>query len=474
MKKIVCWIAALLTAFCAVGCTETVDYKHKAGAPDYSQAEGELIFDSWIAPFANETEFKDYADCGYNMMHLGITSVSIGGSLTVEKERQIMESNFSLAQKNGIRVIFSVNANNSNQLIATPLKYLETRIGTVLDKWKDTETFYGYMPYDEPRFDQALEEGDLDKMQKGYDACVDYIRDEYLYFSEHYPGKAFEIVLLRSANVGENMNYGKSFNGDFEKYIGSFTDNVLKYMPYNERIISFDAYPFSKDRDGNIFVRGCLVSSLETYGYKSEELGAEKWTYIQNHTNVHNTASVLYQYYSAMAYGYTHFVTYCYREDWDNEVFSVSKSGEKTENWYYFRDAHNELKSLENVYMQFVDGWQGAVAFDGTARENRDRNWKDCKKLLESYDGIKNVTSTEDTLIGIFRDKKGYDGYMITNQCNATGNLRNTVEATFNGATHALVYVDGKAGEAVTLDGGRLTLDLKAGGGAFVIPYTEA
>ncbi len=40
MKKIVCWIAAVLTAFCAVSGAGNSDYKHKKGAPDYSQATG--------------------------------------------------------------------------------------------------------------------------------------------------------------------------------------------------------------------------------------------------------------------------------------------------------------------------------------------------------------------------------------------------------------------------------------------------
>lgn len=66
----------------------------------------------------------------------------------------------------------------------------------MLEKWKDNDTFYGYMPYDEPFFDRELDAGNPDMMQKGYDRIIDYIRDEYLYFSSKYPGKAFEIVTL--------------------------------------------------------------------------------------------------------------------------------------------------------------------------------------------------------------------------------------------------------------------------------------
>lgn len=477
MKKAVCLLFAAMFAVCGMGCGAkgTVNaYAHKTGAPDYTEASGELVLDSWIPPLPSDAAFKQYAECGYNMLHLGITSVEIGAQ-GVEKECRMMNDNFELAEKYGMKVILSMNALNSNQTIATPLKYLDTRIGTVLEEWKDTDTFYGYMPYDEPRFDQALEEGDLNKMQKGYDACVDYIRDEYLYFSEKYPGKTYEIVLLPPVVYDFAPNMGKSFDGDFNKYFTTFYDKVMKLMPYDERIISFDSYPFNQDRDGNIVNKGGFVRSLEELSYRAKSVNAaEKWTYIQNHNNVHNTAQVLYQYYTAMAYGYTHFVTYCYRDGWGEEIYSESAIGEKTENWYYFQKAHNEIKSFENVYLQFADDFAGALAVDGKERGAHDRSYGLNEKLLSSYDGIASITSSEDTLVGIMRDKKGYDGYMITNQALATGNTGNDVSIAFNGATHALVFANGKAGETVKLRDGKLDIRLKAGGGAFVIPYNEA
>ena len=483
MKKVLVLLLAAMFAVCSVGCSKSdpaVSYAHKIGAPDYSQATGEFAIDSWIPPKATDVGFQMYADCGYNMLHCGVTSVNIGGEGGVAQEQQLLENNFSLAEKYGLKVIISMNANNMNQRTATPLRYLDTRIGTVLEKWKDNDTFYGYMPYDEPYFDRELDEqrdedGNLVCMRKGYDHIADYIRDEYLYFSEKYPGKAFEVVTLGRTINPIAANYGKSFGGDFNKAYDYYVDKVLKFLPYDERIVSFDAYPFNTDsRDGHITLHRGYVSSLEGLGERAERLNtSQKWTYIQNHHSVFNTAQVLWQYYTALAYGYSHFVTYCYREEWGNEVFSESKKGEKTENWYYFQKAHNEIKSFENAYMQFIDGFQGAMAFEGSARADEDPSWKHCESLLDSYDGIASVDATQDTLIGILRDGNGYDGYMITNQAMPTGNTRDDVEIRFNGATHATVYVDGKAGETVALDGGKLALQLKAGGGAFVIPYAE-
>ena len=475
MKRIACFLIATLFAFGGVGCASgNSAYTHKAGAPDYSQADGVLLLDSWIPPQASDEGFATYADCGYNMLHCGVTSLQIGGEGGIANEQRKLEDNFAYAQKHGLKVIISMNALNMNQRVATPLRYLDTRIGTVLEKWKDNDTFYGYMPYDEPFFDRELDAGNPDMMQKGYDRIIDYIRDEYLYFSSKYPGKAFEIVTLGKTINPITANYGKSFGGDFDAFYNFYEDNFLKLLPYDERIVSFDAYPFNTDeRDGSLTLYRGFVSSLEALGYRAENLhAAEKGTYIQNHHTVYNTAQILWQYYTAMAYGYTHFTTYCYREEWGNKVFSLSERGEKTANWYYFQKAHNEIKSFENVYMQFADGWQGAMTFDGTERVDEDPSYKYCTRQLKSYDGLKSVTSTQDTLVGIMKDKNGYDGYLITNQAVPRANTGSTVEATFNGATHAVVYADGKS-EVRELQNGKLTLDLKAGGGAFAVPYME-
>lgn len=97
------------------------------------------------------------------------------------------------------------------------------------------------------------------------------------------------------------------------------------------------------------------------------------------------------------------------------------------------------------------------------------------KYALNGYDGIKSVKATQDTVIGIMQDKNGYDGYMITNQVIATGNTRDKVDVTFDGATKALVFLSGAdEPETVSLDKGSLGLDIPSGGAAFVIPYKEA
>ena len=97
------------------------------------------------------------------------------------------------------------------------------------------------------------------------------------------------------------------------------------------------------------------------------------------------------------------------------------------------------------------------------------------KYPLESYDGIKSIKATQDTLVGIMRDKNGYDGYMISNQVIATGNTHDKVDVTFSGANKALIYFGGAdEPETVSLNKGELNLDLPSGGAAFVIPYKEA
>ncbi len=469
MKKIVSLMFALIMAMTAVGCGGGGNVpKAKVGAPDYSSANGEIVLDCWIPPRASDAAFKEYADCGYNMMHVGNTSFSFGDASAKED----MERHFSLAEKYGIKIMLMLNALNMNQTLATSFEYVDKCLGSVFDKWKDSDTFYGYMPYDEPVFGKALEAGDPNKSQYAYDNNVDYILNEYVYFSQKYPGKAFETVLLGGG--GTNNMYGPIFGNDYKGYVNYYCEKVLKYMPYDERIVSFDSYPFSVDRDGNLVAREGFVYALEQGGKSAEAYGADKWTYMQNHCYVNNPASVLYQYYTAMCYGFTHFITFTYREEWGFNQYSVDASGRKTENWYYYKNAHDEIKSFENVYLQFTDNWIGAMAIEGSERVVRNSTFIKCEEMLDSYERIKSLAATEDTVVGIMKDKNGYEGFMVASQAMTDENTRDKVEITFNGATHALVYTNGEEGKTVALDGGKISLDLKAGGGAFVIPYSEA
>ncbi len=481
-KPIACILGGLLLFSC--GCTglgTTVENGDVVfGVPDYTSAKGYVDIDSWIGPSMTDKAYQEYVDCGYNMVHYNNTSVHVEGgtdAASFEKLNLELDTHLSLAEKYDIKVILAMNSRNLNATSATPFEWVDQVMNPTLQKWKDKDTFYGYMSYDEPGFAHGLVSETPSRLQKDYDDIADYILDEYLYFSEKYPGKAFETVLLRDTNVGEtSMRYMQNENiNSYEDYLQHYYDKVMQYMPYDERIYSMDAYTFTNNR-GEIKLRECFISSLEKTGYKAEKYNAEKWTYMMNHANIYNTASVLYQYYTAMAYGYTHFVTYIYNEAWGHTQFSIDVNGNRTDNYYYYQAAHKEVRTFENVYREFTDNWLGALVYDGTQSTvpELQKPWRTASYLLDGYHRIKKVKATQDTLIGVMKDKNGYEGFMVTNQANPTSNTRNSVEIEFAQADKALVFINGQDGQLMDLTDGVLALTLKSGGGAFVIPVKEA
>ena len=256
----------------------------------------------------------------------------------------------------------------------------------------------------------------------------------------------------------------------YEDYVRYYCETVLTYLPYGERLLQMDAYPYTLDTNRLNF-RECFISSLETMGYIADEYSADKWTCTQNHEYIYNPASVLYQYYTGMAYGYTHFTTYTYGcPSWYYPQQSINVNNEKTDNYYYYQQAHEEIKSFENVYREFTDNWIGTMAFDGNRETDRTKPYKNARKLMESYPRIESVTNSEDTLIGIMKDKNGYEGFMVTNQVLPDSNIKDNVTIKFKEADKVIVYTNGEPQKIMDTDNGEISLTLKSGGGAFLIP----
>lgn len=482
-RSAICIAAALMLV--STGCEqlsfgqepEPIAVEVKTGMPDYSTATGVVDLNAWVGPQMTDEAYKDYADCGYNMLFLGNTSVFTGNAtISDEKINQTLDTHFTLAEKYDIRLILSMVSPAQDADYGTPFEYVYKRHAPILEKWRDSEIFYGYSAWDEPFFLKGLKEGDPEKLQYAYDDIAEFYQDDYLYFANKFPGKKYSITMVRDADIGETTKYNARFK-TYEEYMEHYCSHTLKYMPYEDRVLHMDAYPLmlKSGTTDLYYIRECAISSLEKMGYKAEEYHAEKWMSMQGYQNIFNTGSVLYQYYTAMAYGYTHFATYTYGEpSWHLAQTLVNANGEKTDVYYYYKGAHEEIKTFENVYREFTDDWQGVLAYAGTQSTQPEKPWRKNSRLLEKYHRIANATSTEDMLIGVMRDKNGYEGFMISNQVEPFYNFKNNVEITFNQADKAIVYQDGAEAKIVPLTNGKLSLTLKSGGGAFVIPVKEA
>lgn len=476
MKKT--WICILLASFLAMSsCSTSSNSKALTvayGLPDFSQDEKTVGIDAWIGPKPTDRAIAEYVDCGYDFTHWN-AGVSFGKSDTKAEANDSMNETFNLLKKHGVKVILAGTAINMAQTTASRFEIYDQKYSETLEKWKDDDTFYGVMIYDEPTFVLSVTVTGLNDVTL-YEDTGEYIRDEYAYFSSKYPGKHFETVLLGAPTketTESHFSYLRKYP-TYADYIGHYYDCVLRYVPYEQRILSMDCYPFTIDRLGKPSRNQLFVQSLADLALEAEKYNVEKkWTYIQSFRQIVNGESILYQYYTAMAFGYKHFVTYHYGSDWDCDSPAIDKAGNKTEMWWYLKNAHDEVRSFENVYMRFADGWKGTIAIEGENRGDYTRTWSDSCPLLEESDRIQSVKAQEDLMIGVMKDEEGFDGYLLSNQALPYGNATNDVEITFKKADKAIVFIDGEQ-KMVDLIDGKLSLRLSSGGGALVVPIKEA
>jgi hypothetical protein len=88
---------------------------------------------------------------------------------------------------------------------------------------------------------------------------------------------------------------------------------------------------------------------------------------------------------------------------------------------------------------------------------------------LQSHDRILSVSASQDTLVGTFKDAFDNDAFMVVNFDDPAHNSTDTVTIDLKGTSKAVVYEKGVRTE-VNAPKGKLTLNIEAGSGAFVIP----
>ena len=147
----------------------------------------------------------------------------------------------------------------------------------------------------------------------------------------------------------------------------------------------------------------------------------------------------------------------------------IELDGTKTAVYDYVRTVNEEIRSFDDIYLNFE--WEGVMTKIG--RENKmmeNDNFAYIENtVLKSHERISELSCEQDTLVGVFKDGDGRDGFMIVNFTDPGENRGSEVSVTFNDAEFAVVVQNGQM-QTATLDDGRLELALDVGDGAFVIP----
>ena len=242
-------------------------------------------------------------------------------------------------------------------------------------------------------------------------------------------------------------------------------------------MICADHYPFGDNGLLQTLSDGFLAN-LELIQKYSDAYGMEHWEYIQGmkcdaSSKIPDYKDYSMQIYTSMCFGVDVLQYFCYftPQGLDESYFAmIGTDGEKTTRYYDAQKINGEIHAFDHVYLNFANNWKGALPVVG---ENNEKGSNTAFGLmlwpLEEYERIRSVKSSQDALIGCYKDKDGRDGFTIVNYTVPAHNLKNRVEIEFYDADAVIYYRHGKY-NLEEIDGGKFAIDLDAGEGVFAIP----
>lgn len=329
-----------------------------------------------------------------------------------------------------------------------------------LNDYNDVEGYTGKFFWDEPKisnFDEIASWIDGFEEQNGQDKV--FLNNLFPYFGKH--GAA-----------------------NYEQYISGYIEKILNKLS-GKKILQVDIYPLFEGARSRIVDTGYLYN-LETTAELTKGTNIDVSYYVQTHgfgvsgnlnRNVESVADMRFQYNCLMAYGVKQFVAFTY----PNQSGADFRTGyglvknvrdglgwttERNDVYYYVKQANEELKAWDNIYLSF--DYVGTKTFIGDYNAD---GYNDCFDMLvhekENLNGIKEVTCTQDTIIGEFKFGNT-SAFMVTNFVEPSSSKSDKVILSFEKANKVQVYLNGKMEEKMLING-KIALNLQSGEGAFIV-----
>lgn len=454
MKKILCFVLAVLMLCCVAGCggnnpsntkepEDTVVYTYLSEIPTYADDKELEMVAFWSPPSTLEF-YQEMVDCGF-------TSVVIDSKYGNSAGSQELLNTLAICDQVGIKAFPATNRGISADLSVDYSQY---------------SSFAGFYT------DEPLSKSDFDIIESNTQKLNDaYPDQDYFYLT----------TLISDAPT--------AYNNDFY-YWEDYYNYYFEHSGNEQKAFLFDHYPLMGNATkGNISEEWLRIT--EQYALLAKEKGIEIWPYIATMSYASGTRrrpeedDMRYQSYVNLAYGAKGLAYFCYMTPglppYDGE-FKLSdyalinyedpddiSTYYKTDTWYATQTVNNELKAFDHVLLSF--DWQGVIRSAGSeAATSAGKNcFKNAKNWVKQHDGIKSINSTEDTIIGIFKDANGYDGFLLVNFSDPLYDCTDTVNLQFRGATRAVVYIGGEQ-QIVELADGAYNVTLQPGEAQFIIP----
>lgn len=452
-RKVISMALALCLLMPVVGCGGN-EGNYIKEEPDYSSYENtlQMHIGGWVSPppaqkegdtdYCTQENYDDIADFGINTIY----GLYEPWGLTVDG-KNANERALGYAEKAGIGFYIRDFAAGVALQEADQATFDE-----VFGKYLEYDSFAGIMATDEPSTAAFAE---IAAMRKGWDKFI--------------PEKDFYVNLFPTYAMPNQLGISESENYR-ENYVRRFLDET------GVKFLSYDHYPLLVDGWGNGSLTVDYLFNLEVCAEEARDAGVPFWTFLQamsydNATRCPTEQELRWQVLCSMAFGAQGYQYFCY---WtppgqgDNVAKSacVTEYGEKTPVWYAGQKINREILNFDHVYLNYE--WQGLMPVLG-GENTKNKLYNMMEHPLESIDRIRSVKSDQDVIIGAFKDNADNDAFMVVNFSDPGENKACTAEIEMKGVSSAVVYMNGERNVAEA-KGGKLTLEMEAGNGAFIIP----
>lgn len=421
------------------------------GAPTYDNTEDEMRIAAYVSPL--EAGFADYKAAGFT-------------TLITEHIADYEDLNFDSYMRKASELGLDVLVHSDNIRGMAQNGGINTELlKTIYQNASQYDSFRGFMLGDEPKISQLSSFKEVTDVLKSLDSKMDlfvscyptYIDDESAFSTNStatLPEKYADYV-NSFGNALDNFTY------DFYpfKYREAWSWSSFKTVKENY---------MRSDWFYNLYLaadtaRGSFDTGITLQSY-AENLNSK------DHYREVTKADVLFQAYSALAYGMKSINYFTYDTHWDEGVGTTNcmvYNGQKTAIYDAVKAVNAEIQAIDHILLKYA--WLGTTWIKGT---DSDGMMNSIKSMQYTSKRIQSYTASNDAIIGCLKDENGYDGFMLVNATDPSDSKNVDITVTFNSATHAKVYING-AESTVALTNGKYSATLTPGQGIFVIPYNE-
>ncbi len=348
---------------------------------------------------------------------------------------------------------------------------------TALHSYKDYpldvseyESFAGFNILDEPFYDD-----------------MDYLAEQYQLYKADHPDEIFWTNCLRP-NVGKN-SLSVAKDKTYDQYMDAFIEKVMNPIE-GKKLMSMTLYPLLVDSaTGEKSIQDVHLLDLGIFSNSAKRAGSDWVHFVQitSFGNEHHSpteADIRFQIYSGMAFGSKGFQYFTYASPNVNVEFDlgdvgmISRNNQRTSLYYGVQAVNAEISKFDHVFTSF--DYKNTILVDGSLSKQSNIGFELFRSnskvtTVESTECLKSAICSQDTLIGVLEDEKGFDGYTVVNYTHPSQDkLEDEISLDFSSCRELIVYVKGEEVKLTRNDAqfknGVFTATLAPGEGLFIIP----